>query len=131
MTPRRVVMLIGISTFGLATVCLAGMLEQRLYVNGKIASSNVITQNGVAYVPIKDVAAALNLTAEKRPDGYALVHAGGANQVEGLQGKVGDELFNGLYRLKVVRVVRAEKYDRKFSKGDAVTAPDGKEVVAV
>lgn len=109
----------------------ARVAEQKLYLNGKVASTNIIVQNGVAYVPIKDIAAALDMSAEKRADGYALVKAGGANQVEGVQGKIGDELFNGLYRVKVVKVTRQESYTRQFSKGDAVTAPNGQEVVAV
>jgi hypothetical protein len=105
--------------------------EMRLYLNGKVVSTNVLVSNGVAYVPIKDVAAALDMAAEKRPDGFALAKAGGANQVEGLQGKVGDDLFNGMYRLKVTRVTRKESYTRQYSKGDVISAPDGKEVLTV
>jgi len=120
-----------------AVVCASAALgwarlaEQKLYINGKVASAGVIVSNGIAYVPVKDVALALEMTAEKRPDGYALVRAGGANQVQGLTGKIGDDLFNGMYRVKVIRVIRKDRYERQFAKGDPVSAPDGKEVVAV
>jgi hypothetical protein len=119
----------GILVVGTAAWAWRG--EMRLYLNGKVVSTNVLVNNGVAYVPIKDVAAALDMTAEKRSDGYALSKSGGATQVEGMQGKVGDDLFNGMYRLKVTRVTRQAAYTRQYSKGDAITAPDGKEVVAI
>ncbi len=114
-----------------AALGLSRFAEQKLYFNGKIASTGVIVTNGIAYVPIRDVAAALDMTSVKRPDGYALVKAGGANQVQGLAGKIGDDLFNGMYRLKVIRMIRKDRYERQFAKGDPVSAPEGKEVVAV
>jgi len=58
-------------------------------------STNVLVNNGVAYVPIRMWLQRLDMAVEKRPDGLGTCKAGGANQVEGLQGKVGDDLFNG------------------------------------
>ena len=103
----------------------------KLYYNGKVASTDVIVRDGVAYVPLHDVAAALSLTVQKREDGYTLIKAGGASQIEGLNGKIGDDLFNGYFRVKVLRVVRGEHYQRQFSKGDDLAAESGKEIVAV
>lgn len=105
----------------------------RLYLNGKVASTEVIMHNGVAYVPVKDVAAALSMTVQARGDGYALVHAGGGTQIEGVNGKIGDDLFNGTYRLKVLKVVRGDSYKRQFSHGDDIIPPGGSgdDVVAV
>src|SRR5262249_2492007 len=74
----------------------------------------------------------LDMTIEKRPDGYALVHAGGANQIEGLNGKIGDDLFNGRYRFKVVKMLRGSKYTKQFSGGhEMLDATAGKEFVAL
>jgi len=51
------------------------------------------------------VAKALNLAVTRRADGgYDLVKAGGANQVEGATGKVGDTLFTGQWRVTVLSV---------------------------
>jgi hypothetical protein len=102
-----------------------------LYYNGKVASANVIMQNGVPYFPIRDIAAALSLSVQPRADGYTLIKSGGANQVAGLQGKIGDDLFNGAFRVKVVRVVRGDHYQRQFSKGDNLDGPNGDDIVAV
>src|SRR2546423_1385136 len=110
------------------TVCVAGpaaiagarWFEQKLYLNGKIASTDILMHNGVAYVPIRDVAAALSMNLQKRPDGYAIGASGGANQVGGINGRVGDDLFNGEVRLKVIDVVRSSAYKRRFSRGEDI-----------
>lgn len=130
---RRTIALAALVLTASAGIALARgrYAEQKLYLSGKVASSNVIMQNGAAYVPIKDVAAALDMTIEKRPDGFALTRSGGANQAEGMQGKVGDDLFNGQVRLKVSEVFRGSSYKRRFSKGDDIVAPDGQDIVAV
>lgn len=83
-----------------ATLIFAGLLasaavmgwaagvETRLYVNGKVASTDVIMKDGRAYVPLKDVAEALGMVVVNKSDGFALTPAGGAGQVGGLNGKV-------------------------------------------
>lgn len=58
---------------------------------------------------------------------------GGANQVEGLNGKVGEVLFNGYFRFQVNEVIRAKEYTNRFS-GDnqKVTAyPEGNELIVL
>jgi hypothetical protein len=133
------------ATLGAAAqlACAAGLLacaaalgwaagaETRLYVNGKVASTDVIMRDGRAYVPVKDVAAALGLVVVNKSDGFALTAAGGAGQVRGLNGKVGDDMFNGSFRFKVVRVVRGDSYKRQFSTGSDIPAPAGEEIVAI
>jgi hypothetical protein len=49
----------------------------------------------------------------KRAGGYEITAAGGANQVEGLQGKIGDTLFDGKWRFEVLRVDRVDSYAMK------------------
>jgi hypothetical protein len=127
---RGALAFLGIASAG-AALAWAGGDGVRLYLNNKVASSSVIMHNGATYVPVRDVAAALDLSVEKRPDGYALIRAGGANQLEGLRGKIGDDLFNGRYRFKVIKVVRGQKYTRQFGGTNDVEATAGSEIVAV
>lgn len=104
-----------------------------LFVNGNLASNSVIERNGVAYVPIKDVAKALKLNVQKTAKGYELSDAGGANQIEGINGKVGDMLWNGFVRFKVVKVIRGKEYTNQFS-GDqqkVTPFPEGNDLVVV
>jgi hypothetical protein len=85
----------------------------RLILNGKVASADVRTVNGSAYVRLSDVAKALGMVVVKRPDGYELTKAGGANQVGGMSGKVGDTLFDGRWRFTVLSVETADTYTLK------------------
>ncbi|MEA2554392.1 MAG: hypothetical protein QOJ65_2568 [Fimbriimonadaceae bacterium] len=105
----------------------------QLYLNGALASSSVIEVKGTAYVPVKDVAKALNMTISKSGRGIELSPAGGANMVQGLEGKVGDELFNGFARFKVLEVIRGKKYTNRFS-GDnqeITPYPENQDLVVV
>lgn len=96
----------------IGTASAAG--DGRLIFNGKVASNDVRTINGSAYVKLSDMASALNMTVVKRPGGYELTKKGGANQVDGvLQGKVGDTLFDGQWRFSVLSVQTPETYTVK------------------
>lgn len=95
-----------------------------LYINGGLASSRVIQHNGMAYVPVADVAKALNQTVVPKSDGYAITPAGGANQVGGLNGKIGDRLMDSDQSVMVVKAFRTDKYVSQFHAGDTRT-PDG------
>lgn len=77
----------------------------KLYLNGKVASSDLRIIDGRSYVPVADVAKALDAQIIKRGDGYEIATPGGANQVAGVaQGRIGDELFDGKWRFQVVSV---------------------------
>lgn len=105
----------------------------KLYISGSLASSSVIERNGVAYVPLKDVAANLKLPLSKSARGWEIGQAGGANMVEGINGKVGDVLFNGFYRFQVIKLYRGKEYTNQFS-GDSqkVTPyPEGMDLVVL
>lgn len=120
---------------GLAGVAAIGstLLVQQVRIEGKVATNDVITRNGKTYVPISDVAKALGMTVVKTGSGWDLVRAGGANMVQGLRGKVGEELFNGKYRFTVVKVFRGASYKPQFAKlGFDLTpaSPEG-EIVAI
>jgi hypothetical protein len=97
----------------LGTGIAAARDSAKLILNGKVASADVQTVNGSAYVRLSDVAKALGMVVVKRSDGYELTKAGGANQVEGLNGKVGDTLFDGRWRFTVLGVETADAYALK------------------
>lgn len=117
-----------------AVAALAVYLQSsKVFVNGELASSGVIERNGVSYVPIKDIAAALKLNVQKTSRGIELTSAGGANQAEGITGKIGDMLFNGFARFQVVKVIRGKEYTNQFDgSGQKITPfPEGNDLVVV
>jgi hypothetical protein len=114
-----------IALSGMAIAALAWARQSsNLYINGNLASSGVIMHDGSAYVPVRDVASALKLSVTKTSRGMELADAGGANQVSGITGKVGDVLWNGYIRLQIVKVVRTKSYTRQFTGDDKVITPD-------
>lgn len=129
---RRFVWIFGAMLLG-ALALGAMQAAKTLKINGSTASSRVIEVKGMAYVPVQDVAKALQMAVAKTSKGYELKPAGGAGMVQGLLGKVGDELFNGFVRFKVVEVLRGKSYINRFS-GDkqAITPfPEENDLVVV
>lgn len=96
----------------------------KLFVNGTFASGGVIEKNGAPYVPLKDVANALKLTLGKTSRGWEIGTSGGATQVEGVNGKVGDVLWNGYFRFQVVKVIRGTEYTNQFSGDNQKVTPN-------
>lgn len=108
---------------------------QKLIVNGATASTDVRMIAGKAYVPLADVAKALDYTVQKAAGGYELIKAGGATQIANKNvGKIGEEIFTGKWRFTVVSVQRvaeaAPEYlpDEKWTRR---TADKGMEIVVV
>jgi hypothetical protein len=86
----------------------------KLILNGKVASTDVRIIGGSAYVKVSEVAAAMGMHVAKRPDGaYEISADGGANQVEGVHGKVGNTLFTGKWRVTVLSVETPASYTLK------------------
>jgi len=108
--------LMGGAGLAVAVVALAQAGGTKLVMNGSVASTSVRVIDGRPYAPVADMAKALNMTVVKRADGYEITRAGGANQVEGLNGKVGDVLFDGRWRFSVLEVKPVESY--------TMTSPD-------
>lgn len=127
----RVAVAAALAVAATAALGWARWAGSKLYYDGKVVSTKVIVHDGEAYAPVRDIAAALSLAVQARGDGYALVHPGGGMQVEGMTGKIGDDLFNGMLRLKVIQVIRGDHYKRRFSQGDELVAKDGDDIVAV
>ncbi|BDI34297.1 hypothetical protein CCAX7_63480 [Capsulimonas corticalis] len=92
----------------------ATALGANLVVDGKVASTSVRMIDGVAYVKVSDIAKSIGRVVAKRPGGYELIEAGGANQIAGVvKGKIGDQLFDGKWRFKVTGVETASTYALK------------------
>ena len=109
-TGQVTVFAISAATVGIVGAAWAAV-GTNLIMNGKVASSEVRIIDGSAYVKLTDVAKALNMTVIKRADGYEITKPGGANEIEGVtQGKVGDVLFDGRWRLQVLSVQTPESY---------------------
>ena len=112
--------LVWIAIAGVAAVSFAWAAVLQLYINGNLASSGVIMHDGSEYVPVRDVASALKLTITKTSRGIELADAGGANQVSGITGKVGDVLWNGYIRFQIVKVIRTRELHAQFTGDDKV-----------
>ena len=102
----------GLLIGGAATVWAAGT-GVKLIFNGKVASTNVKTMDGKAYVPLTDVAKSLDMVVVKVPGGYEIKKAGGATPISGLKGKIGDVLFDGKWRFQVISAGPVESYTMK------------------
>lgn len=116
----------------LAALALA-QTNRVLVINAKVASNDVRVINGRAYAPVADIAKAFGLTISVQGDRYELVRPGGTNQIQGLQGKTGDWLFDGGWRFRVDRAYKTDAYNRVNEYyDDPVYAPaEGKELVVV
>jgi hypothetical protein len=104
---------VGFAVVGASAILAVGL--QRVSVEGKFATSDVIVRNGKTYAPINDIAKAMGMVVVKSGSSFNLVRPGGANMVQGLRGKVGQELFNGRHRFTVVEVIRTSSYKPRFN----------------
>jgi hypothetical protein len=86
-------------------------------MNGNIASNSVRVIDGKAYVPLADIAKAQGMVVVPIDGGYEIKKAGGATPIKGLQGKVGDVLFDGKWRFQVLSVQAADSYQMKTQGG--------------
>ena len=84
--------------------------EKTLLINDMLASERLQRVGNSVMVPIADVAKSLGLTVVKTSKGYALVKDGGANQVEGIRGKLGETVFDGKWRFTVTNPREVDSY---------------------
>jgi len=123
MTQKRLILSVMLLSGLAATGVWAATGSQRLTIDGTGISSDVRTLNGKAYVPVADVARYLKMTVSHGASGYALATAGGAGQDNGArQGKLGDVLFTGKWRVTVQDVTTADEYqERYYQNADKIT----------
>jgi hypothetical protein len=111
-------------------VVWAAQAAVRVNLNGTPASGRTIS--GSVYVKLSDVAKAFDMQVVAKGGSYELVKAGGANQLQGLNGKIGEEIFTGKWKFLVKDVQRVEKYMLKFATSKfEMTAEPGSELVIV
>lgn len=135
--PRRLAVLLGLlapAVFGLAS---AAGTTYIIFVGGRPSNSRAIVVNGELYVPLSVLKQAglnpvlkgttLTLGTLGQPgSGPARTSggqpvAGGADQRAALEGCMNETLFNGLWRLKVLKVGAIHKDDDPLAPGWGVT----------
>jgi hypothetical protein len=104
-------------------VCYGLQAATRLIVNGQVASTDLRSINGRTYVPLADVAKALNMTLVNQAGAIVMTPAGGANQVSGLRGKIGDTLFTGKWKLMPLSFEQMDSYTTKYEGDQEKYAP--------
>jgi hypothetical protein len=117
------------------SMALAGArsLADSVTNNGQTMTNDARTLNGKVYVPLADVARSLNETVVRGSNGYALIPAGGANQMANrFVGKVGEVVFTGQFRFTVISFETATSYSERYLPiGGTITADQGQEFVIV
>jgi hypothetical protein len=105
----------GIMVLGVVATAAFAAGGNSVYINGTKASDRVKTISGVPYVPLADVAKAYGGQVTKRPDGdWEIGASGGAYQVGNFQGKMGQEVFTGQFRVSVTGVQEVQSYTTKY-----------------
>lgn len=97
-------------TCGAAVTAAIAVAGSRITVDGSTTNMDVRMIGGRPYVPLNDISKAFGRNVQKTSTGYTLAIPGGANAVSGLRGKVGDMLFDGKWRFKVIEVTRSNEY---------------------
>jgi len=134
---------VSVITVGFASVALA-QASLSLRVNGRTVSNDVRIIDGHPYVPLSDMARAMGGSAVKHHGGggYEIrmgdgdtstpdadsstpTAAGGANEVRGTRGNIGQMLFNGKWRFSVLSVDRASSYNSTFLADSQNFSPNG------
>ena len=134
MTDRKTISLSTLAVVSLIACVAFAQATRSLIVNGKAASNDVRIINGKSYAPVADIAKALDMVVVQRPDGkIELTRQGGSGAIDAkLTGKVGDFLFDGGWRFKVVSVESAKEHTvvNKFI-SDQHVAEEGNRLIIV
>lgn len=121
----------GLLAIGFVAGYAWAQIPKALYINGQVASTNVIEKDRRAYVPLVDIAKALDMGLSTRPGGYDMVtKAAPPAPPATVSGKIGEAVSNGQLTLTVIEIVRRETYAKRYIQSD-VTAERGHEIVAV
>ena len=134
MTRNTLRLSIGAATLALAGTLIAGgyFAAGEFKVNGNSVSTNYITANGKVYMPVSDVAAALDMQVVKHSaSSYELVPKGGANQVNGLEGKIGQTFVTSHYKITFSKFFTTDHYQKQFGDPGTADAADGKTIAVV
>ena len=132
---RRMVSLMVLApVLAIGTVTALARAGRTVQYHGNVVSSDVSEIDGRPYMPLADVAHMVGGHVVSAGDGYAIVSgggdssrsaAGGANQVNGMNGKVGDWFFDGRWRFQVVSVEHVQEYHYQFAPTGGPEKPNG------
>jgi hypothetical protein len=103
-----------------------------LTLDGKVISTDIQTIKGRAYVPVSDVASALNRTIIKKGAAYSLTRGAEADQIQGTLGKMSANVFPGKWQLHVASVQEVAGYSPRFgSDKDQITPKETNDILVV
>ena len=114
---------------GLAVAAYTTFGPGKLTYGDKTVDTSFIVENGKTYVPLNDVASALNCVIQKSDSGYTLAPIGKGAMVMGTEGKIGQTLGKPDMQF-TVRSVKdvGTHYDRQFSPGE-VNSDEGTRLI--
>lgn len=102
---------------GVAAVALAAKAQTTITYGQTTVTTDTIVKNGRTYVPIADAAKAFGVQVRKTDSGFEFFQEGGANQLNGLTGKVGQTLNCGYATVKLVKIEHTAHYKQVFADG--------------
>jgi hypothetical protein len=107
------------------TSCAAWALQtgKKLTMNGSIISTDIQIVHGRTYVPLSDMAKALDMTVVTRGGIYRFARAGGANQIGGIPGKINADISSGTWLLRVTSVRQVSGYSQQYGVDKAQLLP--------
>lgn len=127
----RTLWIAGASALAAAGLTYAAFAPGALTINGNTVQTSYTTVNGKTYVPLADVAKALNFVVVKKDGGYELAASSGANQAEGTRGKVGQTLNAGIITFQVKEVIETDSYECEQRNGTEHPLYDAKDKLVV
>jgi hypothetical protein len=84
--------------------------KSNLTINNKTVVAETQSIGGQTFVLLRDVAKALDCMVFTEKGGYRLASEGGANQVGDKMVKVGQEMFDGRWKLTLTKIERVSQY---------------------
>ncbi len=100
---------------GGSALCFAALAPQSVTIDGKVVTHRVKVIAGESWIPVSDLAKAQGLVVTSNGTSIDLTSPGGAEQVKGVTGKVGEMLFTGNWRIEVNSFQKAATYTIKNS----------------
>ncbi len=97
--------------FGSSLIAWAASSTLKLSINGTVYSTNAIVQNGKTYIPLEALQkAGVKAVVSKTDVKLELPgFVGGVNQRASLEGCLGETLFNGVWRIKTLKLEAIKK----------------------
>ncbi len=123
-TMPRLQTLLPISVLAIAS-CTAWAMQigSTLTMNGKVISTDIQIVKGHAYVPLSDVAAALNMTVVRKGQAYRLARTNASRPIHSLTGKLADNISSGAWQFQVAGIQQVSGYSQQYGTEKAQLAP--------